>query len=109
VTELKKTHAALADLLARHGEGALGEESGGRLSLRLGVLSADEERLVGDRRNQRACSEAALKVFGRTLVLAGATGGASPPRATAEPVRSSQDPLTQRMIQDYEGTVEELS
>jgi len=105
LAELSKTHRTLAEVLARHGAAGLAEESGGRLGLRLGGLTSEEERLVSDKRNQRACGEAAAKVFGRALVLAfdGTT------RLAAESVKTSPDPLTQRMAQDYEGTVEELS
>jgi len=104
--ELEKTHGALAAVLARHGSAGPAEEAGDRLVLRLGGLSPEEDRLVSDKRNQRACAEAATKVFGRTLVLA---FGESVTRPAAESHRTHLDPLTQRMVQDYEGTVEELS
>jgi DNA polymerase-3 subunit gamma/tau len=106
LAELGKTHGALAALLARQGADNLTEESGGRLNLRLAALSPEEERLVSDKRNQRVCGEAASKVFGRTLVLA---LGQDAALSAGEPARRNLDPLTQRMIQDYEGTVEELS
>jgi DNA polymerase III gamma/tau subunit len=105
LAELRKTHGALAEVLAHHGASRLVEDAGGRLDLRLGGLSPEEERLVSDRRNQRACSEAATRVFGRPLALASGGSAARP----AESPRASPDPLTQRMVQDYEGTVEELS
>ncbi len=106
VADLRKTHGALAAVLEQHGAGSLAEESGGQLCLRLSELSPDEQRLVSDKRNQRACGEAAQRVFGRALVFA---PGGEGPRPAGEPVRMNKDPLTQRMIQDYEGTVEELS
>jgi DNA polymerase-3 subunit gamma/tau len=104
VGELRKTHGALAALLEQHGADSLAEESG-QLCLRLPGLSPEEQRLVSDKRNQRACGEAAARVFGRPLVFA--LGGDGPP--PSEPARRNADPLTQRLIQDYEGTVEELS
>src|SRR5262245_10059290 len=104
LAELVKTHGALADVLARRG--AAPEESGERLVLRLGGLTPEEERLVNDKRNQRACAEAATRVFGRALVLA---SGGSATRPAAESPRAGLDPLTQRMVQEDEGTVEELS
>jgi len=104
LAELEKTHGALAQVLGRHG--APPEESPDRLVLRLGALTPEEERLVNDKRNQRACAEAATRVFGRALVLA---VGGGVPRPAAESRRTELDPLTRRMVQDYEGTVEELS
>jgi hypothetical protein len=105
LAELRRTHGALADVLARHGAQRLDESSGG-LSLALAGLTPEEERLVGDKRNQRACGEAAAKLFGRPLVL---VLGADAARPAPESQRAGPDPLTQRMVQDYEGTVEELT
>jgi DNA polymerase-3 subunit gamma/tau len=107
LAELGKSRAALAALFARLGPGILEGEVDGRLRLRLGALPPEDERLVGDRRNQRACEEAYAKVFGRTvtleLVLAGAT-----PRPGPERPATAKDPLTQRVMLDFGGTVEEL-
>jgi hypothetical protein len=106
LAELGKSRGALAALLARAGASALVEGSDGRLRLRLGGLSPEEERLVQDRHNQRACEQAAAGTLGRGLVLELAS---SAPRRAAERASSAKDPMTQRMLQEFEGTVEDLS
>jgi DNA polymerase-3 subunit gamma/tau len=107
LAELRKGRATLADVLARLGPGSLRSDGDGRSHLTLTGLTGDEQRLMGDKHNQRACEQAHERVFGRPLVLDLAQAAA--PRAVAARPAPAKDPLTERMIQDFEGTMEELS
>jgi len=102
LAELGKSHGTLAALFKRQGSACL-VEADGALRLDLRNLSPEEERLVSDKRNQRACAQAGTLAFGRALELA--IGGAAPAPAR---IRAAKDPITQRMLEDFEGTVEEL-
>jgi len=104
LADLGKTHGALSTLLGKHGPTLL-EESEGRLRVRAAGLSGEEQRLLGDKRNQRAVEQAWGRAFGRALALE-LTGAAA--RPAVERVVQVQDPLTQRVQQHFEGTVEEL-
>jgi DNA polymerase III gamma/tau subunit len=106
LAELRVARGALAALLERRGPSCLVEGADDRTRFVLGHLTPEDERLLGDKHNQRACEQAFAKVYGRTLVLELAR--ASPVREPAERA-PSKDALTQRMIQEFEGTVEELS
>jgi hypothetical protein len=107
LAELAKGRAALATLLGRQGPSSLVVGADGRARLALIGLTPDEERLMADKRNQSACEQAHAKVFGRPLVIE--LAHASSPRPAPERAIASKDPLTERMVQDFEGTVEELS
>lgn len=107
VAELGKGRAALSALFARLGPSLFAGESDGRLCLRLAGLSPEDERLVSDRRNQRACEEAYARVFGRAVALEFVVAGAAP-RAGAERPAAAKDVLTQHVLSDFGGTVEEM-
>ena len=106
LAELGKSRAALAELFARLGAGVLEGESEGRLRLRLAGLSQEDQRLVSDKRNQRACEEAWAKVSGRALSLELVSGGAPAPGVAERP---GKDSMTQRVMHQFDGTVEDLS
>ncbi len=106
--ELGKTHGALAALLARNADLELAQEGPGMVRIRLGALSEAEQRVVGDRRNQAACSRAYSRASGRSVEVQLVVGGGSRP-ASAERASPARDDLTQELAQRFEGTVEELS
>jgi hypothetical protein len=107
LAELRRGRASLAELLARQGPSALRADGEGRTHLVMSGLSADEQRQMADRHNQRACEQAYARVFGQPLSIDLAQAAAPRP----QPGRSAaaKDPLTERMIQDFEGTMEELT
>jgi DNA polymerase-3 subunit gamma/tau len=107
LVELARTHGALATLLGRHGPAVLEEEPEGGVRLKFAHLAPEEERLVSDRRNLRACSQAYARVFGREVELELSAGG-SPARATAPRPAGARDTLTERLKEMVDGTVEEI-
>ncbi|HEX6885469.1 MAG TPA: DNA polymerase III subunit gamma/tau [Planctomycetota bacterium] len=107
LAELRRGRASLAELLARLGPGVLRPGVDGRAHLVLSGLTPDEQRLMADKRNQRACEQAHQGVFGLPLAIDLAQAAA--PRAVPGRTAPVRDPLTERMIQDFEGTMEELT
>jgi hypothetical protein len=79
--------------------------------VRGGHLTEDEQRLLGDKRNQRALAQAWSRVHNGPVELELVTGGAASRAQSEVPERArpARDPFTQRVVQDFEGTVEELS
>jgi DNA polymerase-3 subunit gamma/tau len=106
VAEVGRGRAALAELFTRRGASLLEATADGRLVVRTQGLTPDEQRLLGDKRNQRACEEAHARVFGRTLVLELAGDVAARPEGERRVV--PKDGLTQRLVGEFEGTVEEI-
>ncbi|MSR61759.1 MAG: DNA polymerase III subunit gamma/tau [Planctomycetes bacterium] len=104
LADLGKTHGALSTLFCKHGPTLL-EEAEGRLRVRAAGLTSEEQRLLSDKRNQRACEQAWGRAFGRTLTLEFSGAAVRP---ADERMVQVQDPLTQRVQQHFEGTVEEL-
>jgi len=118
LAELARTHGALATLFRKHGASALRDGGEGRVRLQFASLAPAEQLLVGDRRNLRACEQAYGRAFARTVTFelggeasaggagAGGAGGAS----AARPERPAppRDLFTQRIANDFEGTVEDL-
>jgi len=107
LAELRRGRASLAELLARLGPSVLRPGIDGGAHLVLSGLTPDEQRLMADKRNQRACEQAHQGVFGRPLAIDLAQ--AAMPRAVPGRTAPVKDPLTERMIQDFEGTMEELT
>jgi DNA polymerase-3 subunit gamma/tau len=107
LAELARTHGALATLFKKHGAASLVEEGEGIVKIRMHGLAPGEERLLGDKRNLRACELAYGRAFGRSATLEFAPPGAP---ARSEPGRPApaKDLFTQRIAGDFEGTVEEL-
>lgn len=106
LAELGRGRAALAALFARHGAGILEATADGHLRLRLAGLTPEEAQLVNDKRNQRACEEAYAKAFGRAFALELVLTGAAPRVVAERP--GAKDQLTQRVMNDFEGTVEDI-
>jgi len=106
VADLQRTHGALATLFARHGAKVLAENDAGRVLLTFGPLTEGEERLVRDKRNLAACARAYERAFGRPTELEVAASGA--PRKVERPP-PTKDLFTQRLAQQFDGTVEDLS
>lgn len=107
LAELGRTHGALATLFKKHGAASLAEDGDGRVKIRMHGLTPGEERLLGDKRNLRACELAYGRAFGRAATLE-FTPGAGPARPEPERAAPSKDLFTQRIAGDFEGTVEEL-
>jgi len=106
LAELAKSHGALSTLLARLGASAFQLE-GGKLRLALSSLAPEEERQVRDKRNLAACARAYARAFGHAGELE-ITLGPAPARAPETPA-PGRDLFTQKVAQEFEGTVEELS
>ena len=117
LSELRQGRGALAAALERRGPQCVVDGAAGRAHLALGVLSEEETRLLADKHNQRACEQAFARAFGRPLAFEGERAGA--PSMSVERTATGKDApfkdapfkdaLTQRMIQEFEGTVEDLS
>ena len=106
LADLAKSHGALSTLFARLGASAFQLE-GGKLRLALASLAPEEERQVRDKRNLAACARAYARAFGHAGELE-ITLGPAPARAPETPA-PGRDLFTQKVAQEFEGTVEELS
>ena len=124
LAELARKHGALANLFrARGAPDSLVEVEPGFLQLALGGLSSEEDKLLRDRRNQKAVARVISKLAGRALDVRVGSGAGSGSRAASEqggnpstvPARDTgnkepdKDEFTQQVSDLFGGIIEELS
>jgi len=122
LAELARKHGALANLFrTRGGPESLVEAEPGFLQLGLAGLSAEEDKLLRDRRNQKAVARVISKLAGRALDLRVGSGGGPGARAGDEPgerpptapaprnKEPNKDEFTQQVSDLFGGIIEELS
>ncbi len=134
LAELSRKHGALANVFrTRGGPEVLSEPEPGVLNIQLKGVTGDEEKLISDRRNQRATARVISKLVGRAFELrmgspAPSKGGPSmtgdTSEATSAPGQDGTSPATEEaaasrkrekdefthQVSDlFGGTIEELS
>ena len=95
--ELEEASPSLRALITRRGR--LGAFRGGRATVKLVDLSAEERLLVGEVRNVKTCSRAFSRAAGQEVELAFEDSARSAP--------GSADPFTKSVADLFEGRIEE--
>ncbi|MAB81315.1 MAG: DNA polymerase III, subunit gamma and tau [Planctomycetes bacterium] len=111
LSELSRKHGALANVLrSRGGAASWREVESGVVHMELEDLQPDEDKLTGDRSNQRTCARVLSRLAGRALDfrLVSEAAGSRKTSGKAAAAAPKKDAFTHRVSDLFGGTIEDL-